>query len=320
MPAAAPLSLAALATFALLTLVQWGEGGYSPGTFRPLHAMLAAYTPLMVGLVGLLDRSAEAAVDQMLPAFREGVDPKLLRYELTTLPRWPTLLAGSGSVVLLGALAWLVVGDLRLLEGAQTPLSISIFVPVMAATWWITGVFIYHTIRQLRIIYRTYMRSTRIEIFHLGPLYAFSQHTQRTALAILAFVYLDFLAADPGLRFHPLNLGAGGLLSFLALVAFIGPLGGVHRLMAAEKTRLLDENAGRLESALHELQHRADSHALDRIDDLGRLLNALEFERTALLRIPTWPWEPGTLRALAAAVVLPIVLWLMQFGLERMLR
>jgi hypothetical protein len=128
-------------------------------------------------------------------------------------------------VVLVAFAAWFV-GDIRVLGLAATPLSEAVAGVLLAATWWITGVFIYHTVRQLVIIHRIYTQDTQIDFYRLTPLYAFSHHTQRTAIGILLFVYLDFLAADPGLRLHPLNLAAGGTLTLLALVAFVGPSAG----------------------------------------------------------------------------------------------
>jgi hypothetical protein len=222
-------------------------------------------------------------------------------------------------VLIIGMMAWLFIGDLRLLEVATTPLSVAVFGAILIPTWWISGVLVYHTVRQLVLIYRIYTRQTRIDFFHLSPLYAFSHHTRRTAIAILLFVYFDILVADPGLRIHPLNLAASGTLTLLALVAFIGPLGGAHRLLVAEKARLLDDNAGRLEKGFHELQLRTDKLKLAGADDLNKTLSSLEIERAALQRIPTWPWEPGTVRGLAAALLLPVVIWLIQYGLEKVL-
>ena len=74
------------------------------------------------------------------------------------------------------------------------------------------------------------------------------------------------------------------------------------------------------EGVLTLLQRRMDSLRLSGADDLNKTLSSLEIERAALQRIPTWPWEPGTIRGLAAALLLPIVIWLIQFVLERMLR
>jgi len=315
-PAWAFLLIVALLSFLVLTLVEWREGAYPPGTFQPVHAMAAAYGPFILWLIRTLDRSAARAARQFQPALRAGVDPRTLEYELTTLPRTPTLAVGAVSMVVIALSALLFLEDVRLLGLAPTPLSEAVAGTLLVTTWWITGVFVYHTVRQLIIIYRTYTRATRIDFFHLTPLYAFSHHTQRTAIAILVFVYFDFLVADPGLRVHPLNLAVGGTLTLLALVAFIGPLGGAHRLLTAEKTRLLDDNARRLEAGFHELQRRMDALKLAGADDLNKTLNSLEIERAALQRTPTWPWEPGTIRGLAAAVLIPLIVWAVQALLQ----
>jgi hypothetical protein len=54
-------------------------------------------------------------------------------------------------------------------------------------------------------------------------------------------------------------------------------------------------------------------------DRLHAALTALERGRTAIERVPTWPWRPETLRGLVAAVLLPAVIWLIQFGLGKLL-
>ncbi len=312
------LILAAL-TFLVLTLVEWREGAYPPGTFRGVHALAASYVPFIIWLIRAQDRSAASAVREFREALRVGVDPAALEVELTTLPRTPTLAVGAVSVIVIALGAWLFIPDIRLLEFAPTPLSEAVAGVLLVATWWMSGVFVYHTVRQLAIIHRIYTQSTRIDFFHLTPLYAFSHHTQRTAIGILIFVYVDFLVADAGLRFHPLNLAAGGSLTLLALAAFVGPLGGAHRLMGAEKTRLLDDNARRLEAGFLELRRRMDTLSLSGADDLNKTLSSLEIERTALQRIPTWPWEPGTVRSVGAAVLLPVFLFAVQQILSRIL-
>ncbi|MFQ5596379.1 MAG: hypothetical protein ACE5HA_19725 [Anaerolineae bacterium] len=46
--------------------------------------------------------------------------------------------------------------------------------------------------------------------------------------------------------------------------------------------------------------------------ELHRAMSSLEIEREVLARIPTWPWQPGTLRGVASAVSLPVLVWLIQ--------
>ena len=90
MPAWLILLISAAVVFLVLTLVQW------PGTFRPLHALAAAYVPFIFWLIRYLDRSAEKAIHEFRPALLNDVDVPFLQYQLTTLPHTATILVGGG--------------------------------------------------------------------------------------------------------------------------------------------------------------------------------------------------------------------------------
>ena len=77
--------------------------------------------------------------------------------------------------------------------------------------------------------------------------------------------------------------------------------------------------ARRFEAAAAELHQRVDKKSLTKMDDLNKTLASLELERAALQRIPTWPWDAGTPRGLAVTLVLPLVIWLAQYLLQRLL-
>ena len=68
---------------------------------------------------------------------------------------------------------------------------------------------------------------------------------------------------------------------------------------------------------LHQLVERGKYAAAPAVKDA---ITALDLELTRPARIPTWPWNPGTPRGVLATVFLPIVIWLIQFGLGRLLR
>jgi hypothetical protein len=53
------------------------------------------------------------------------------------------------------------------------------------------------------------------------------------------------------------------------------------------------------------------------VDELRDAMTSLEIERSALTRIPTWPWQPETLRGLITALLLPVAVLLIQFVLQR---
>jgi len=46
---------------------------------------------------------------------------------------------------------------------------------------------------------------------------------------------------------------------------------------------------------------------------------SLDLERATLNKIPTWPWEPGSIRGVVAALLLPLGIWLIQNLLTRWL-
>jgi len=74
-----------------------------------------------------------------------------------------------------------------------------------------------------------------------------------------------------------------------------------------------------MKAAVAELRRRIDSGQLKAMDDLNKTMASLEIEHATLTRIPTWPWPPGTLRGIVAAVLLPVAIWLIQQVLQPLL-
>jgi hypothetical protein len=48
-------------------------------------------------------------------------------------------------------------------------------------------------------------------------------------------------------------------------------------------------------------------------------LSSLEKARIQIERISTWPWKTETLRQILVAILLPIVIWLLQYFLAQVL-
>ena len=88
--------------------------------------------------------------------------------------------------------------------------------------------------------------------------------------------------------------------------------------MTEEKTRLLAESARRIEHALATLHEVGGGKARSDFDPHHRLTSLIE-EESYLRKIPTWPWEPGTLTAVLTAVFLPLMLVVAQQVVGRLL-
>jgi hypothetical protein len=115
------------------------------------------------------------------------------------------------------------------------------------------------------------------------------------------------------------ELGLSVTFGALSAATFALPLTGAHRRLVAEKKRRLAETAAHFQATSEELHRTLEQQRLSRVDQLNKALASLELEWNVLRRIPTWPWEPGAVRGLTAALLLPVVVWLVQFFLGRWL-
>ena len=338
-PAWLPYVLLGLALAVLQVAIQWSDNTYPIGTVDPFNVVVALSVPYMLGLMHYLLRAGARSVREFRPALHgSAADAEELEFRMGTLPARGAFLAGLAVTVVslvialsptLARLAGLPLltaglGGEVLLTWPQvfrispSPLSIGFTAAVTFIAWWTTGAFAYLAVHQLRLIDRIYTEHTLLHLFRLGPLYAFSRQTLRIAVGLLILAY-SLAATAP----EVVNSGVGGatwlLLVSGAVAVFLIPLLGVHRLLAAEKGRRLDEAGARLEAGTAELHRRMDANDLARMDDLNKALASLELERSALDRIPTWPWERGTLRSLVAAILVPLVIWLVQAALGKLL-
>jgi len=307
----------------LLLVVQaaalWMEGAYSIGTLPPLSLFFAAVMPFFLAQFHLLDDTADAALMTLRPILEVSEEEYgELCYRLTMLAARPTLLAGLAMLItsILLDIFWANPVDPDAM--ATSPISTALVYLVYKIVWWTFGALAYHAVHQLRWINRILTVHTRINLFQMGPLYAFSKLTALTAVGLAIPTYGYFVGGS-GALLDPIVLVQFLLILALAIVVFVWPLLGIHRLLAREKERLLDEANLRLEAAIVELHRQMDNGKLEGMTDLNMAMANLEMERNALKRISAWPWEPETVRWLVTALVLPLGLWIIQFVLQRIL-
>jgi hypothetical protein len=273
-----------------------------------------------LAVIHYLDRVAEAGANRYFASHSgAGEAEQAIRYRLTTLPRRPTFVAGAVAAFIV--LGFLFSGgreqtiDLGLAPG---PAGLALTIVHFVVMWILMGILIYHTVHQLRTVRQVFARYPVADVYGPEPYHAFAGLALRTALLITLNNY-GWLVIFPTTTSSPVSLGVTIFLAGLALVMFIWPLWGAHRLLVSSKAGALAENTARFKDVAAELHFRIDGRNMSGMDDLNKSLASLEIERAALTRIPTWPWPPGTLQGLVAAVGLPIAIWLVQFVLQRLL-
>lgn len=263
-----------------------------------------------VSLMHYLDTIAGRALLEFRPLLQVNDDEFAhLRYQLTTLPAWRTLLIGT-----VGALITMV--GLRFIPN-NTNLGVILRYPITRAIYAFANavfcIFIYHTVRQLRFVTRLHGTLTHVNLFRRSPLYAFSKLTMRIGFGWI--LGLSVVAMSP--RFadflHPqeLFLFWGPFLPLAALF-FVLPLTGIHRLLAREKTRLQEDIDQRIEAVVARIHGYQDADRLGDLDGMKTLLDSLMVEREMVAKLPTWPWQPGTLAGFASALLIPLAVWLLQ--------
>jgi hypothetical protein len=304
-----------LILFLIQTVVAWIEGALPVGTFLLVHGLHAGATAYVLALVPFLDRRASRAFASLRPALKADEQQVAgLHDELTTLPALPTLLFSL--IIVAGALLLQLRGDPESFDAvAGGPVSGVLLRVVYYGLWWVFCTLIFHTIHQLRVINRIYTNYVQINPFRLGPLYAFSGVTAFTAVGMTIPPYA-WMVGNPDVLQDLVALGIISAITVLAVFAFVWPLLGGRRLLAEEKGRKLDECSQRLEKTLADLHARVDKGELEGIGTLNSAITTLQTERDLLNGVSTWPWQPETVRLLVTALLLPLVLWIVQYLLQ----
>lgn len=321
LPAVVVYAMAGLAALLLFALNDFLSGLGLTAALRPFHIVFAVEPIYAIFLIWFLDEQAVQALEKIRPLLSsDEAAYENLRYRLTTIPARPALAASlAGLAVGLAAVALERVAMPRAFAGLMLPGTGRYFTEVwLLGTWFVFGVLFYHTYHQLRLISHIYTEHARIDLDQSRPLYNFSQVSAWTAIGLLVLPY-GWYATVPGLIRDPVGIGFGLIFPIFAVIAFISPLVGVHRLLVDAKEKALAENALVLKTARAELYQFVRSHELAATSELNDTLTALRSERHALEHTPTWPWQPDTLRSVIAAILLPLALWFIQWLLGRLL-
>lgn len=297
------LLLAAL--IILFNGLAWVDGSLRFPALDLYRSSVPVYPVASLALVHYLNRVALRALADFRPMLGVGdAEYGQLAYTLVTLPpreTWITLalslpftavyiLFTPYLVALFGRLPWVALAE-------------SIF---YAFAFGMIAVFLYHIVRQLRMVSLIHARATEINLFRRTPLYAFSKLTAQTGISLLLMNYFGVLT-DPAtfenVALLALTIGA----SLVALLCFILPLRGMHNQIVVEKNRLRAQCTTRLEATIEQLYARADSQDLSQVDRLHQLMASLDAICERINKIPTWPWEPGTLMTFLTIFILPLV-------------
>jgi hypothetical protein len=311
-----------LPSVALTNSSLWLSGLQPWGALDPTQVFWGVATVLILAATHYLRVAAAAAFDRFIPALGEApVDIARERYELTVMPARAVLVITAINVIMT-PLYYLLDPVGTATEGLEGLGWLGRFLSEA-----LTGILIlaiaYQGVRQLRRVSRLHAVAERVDPFSPAPLYAFARLTGITAAILMAFNALGFAVSPQLFSSSPASLAFGGAwLAGIAVVAgsiFVLPLRGMHARLEAIRDGLDDAAGVRLKALLAELNEAIDARDATRVDAIDRSIGALRREREVLRALPTWPWSTGTIRGVASALALPLVLFLIQRFLGQLL-
>ena len=313
----------ALGLFLLYAVIKWTDGSYPFGKVTWAMILQVGTFPYALAMLHYLDNSAEEALRGFRPAM--DIDDRQfaeLEYRFTTLPARPTLIAA-----IIGALygaSFLVIASPE--EIAQfkffTSLPATIFEVAQLALGYAAGaIFLYHSIRQLRMVSRTYANHARVDLFNLRPMHSLSRLAARTAIGMAIPTYTwGFVNVSP--ESGAIDITATSIfelvtVSVIIVVMFVWPLVGARRLLRQAKAAALTEAQQQFKATVAELHRRRENGEFEGMGGINEALDGLMKEQSVLDKVSTWPWQGETIRGLATAILLPIVVWAITRLLER---
>lgn len=303
----------------LLVGTQWASGSSNPGTFRPFQLFGLGLVVTLPWLVGVFNRRARRAMRAAAPLVVGGPDRAAeLEQGLVHAPGRITLIASAGIVVASASRIWLNPSLLDVLEFSPPPalwLELAFFSPLVALA---ASAFIVKLIHMTWQIHRITTRELRVDLWDLGPLTSFSAVT---AVMAGSFVGLMAVAAFMSPRIYGDALGLSLAIAAMGIAAgvFLLPLLGLHARIVSAKQEAQGLLAREMERAIEDLRRAGSSGDLARMDPLNKQIGAIETAQRSVGRVPTWPWEPELLRWVVGALLFPVLLFVLQYVVGRLL-
>lgn len=325
LPVSVPLALVGLwvASVIVVLMVCWREGIVPRWQVDVRIVLVNGWAPYSLGFIYYLEKTAAEALASFRPALEmDDAAFTHLRHEFTVMPMRGVL--ASNAIGALAAYVSLLLFPQTAEPFMDTPLAAWVNMLLSLVGMAIVFTAIYLSVRQLRLIRHTYAQASKLDLFHANQLYAFSALTLRMGVGWLIIIYSGMILYPALVQNAPWVAGAGLILVGVT-VSFLSTLFDIHTRIRMIKTEYLEEIDSRLQAAFTTLHQRIDESGDSKPEDapaLGSLrstMDALLVERGVIAKIPTWPWQPGTLAGFLTAILLPLIVWALQSLLQRLM-
>ena len=296
--------------------VAWATGYLGAGRIDVPMAAMSLY--LVVGPLVWMTLARRA--QQELSVFFEesGKSPAEIEaaiLDFNSLPESSALLLALGGLAGgLIAYRYIAVPGLPFTEAVLPGLNLFIWVYTMVFFSLVFG----RILRQA-VLMRKFFAEVHVDIFRPVRIYALTRYGAYFSVLLILLFYGGNLLSYPAFLFTPASVYLQ--LFFLALIflLFYIPIAGINQRMVQAKARLLNELGRDLETLFNQIHAAAGAGDITAVDKHKGALETLKDLREFIQQLPTWPWQPGTFKNLLAPLLVPVVVFLIQQIISRLI-
>lgn len=277
---------------------------------RLIHVVLPTFAIAAFPAVHFFTDQAARALETARPLLRlSDEETDAFRLDLTVLRAGPASVAAAVGLASFVLLTLIQPADTFEVLGTMTsPLVSAVELTWQVLLWSGVGPVAYLIARQMMIVANLTTHHTRIDLFALGPIYAYSRLTAAHAIFTAAVVVVGSVALSRLAGTVQWGAFAGAAL-LLAGAAFVVPLWGAHRLIVARKAQHEDRIGRSMVRLIDELETVAERSELAAMDAPKTALEGIVLARDQVRAISAWPWRPETIRGVVSALLLPLLIW-----------
>jgi hypothetical protein len=292
-------------------LILWVSGAVAFGALLPEVVIAPLFSGLLLALCAFMRRVAVNAFEDFRPALGDPAREDAERQRIQSMSDRVGVAFALAVAVLTSGLAFAFLPR-------------TVVAPVVGAvgtTGWIifslvVGLVIAQTISQLFAVRHLSEIARNIDVLNPAPVAALSRVTAIGAGGLLVFIAAtNVLLPSTAQSYVILDLVIIGF----AGAAFLLPLQVMHSRLGRQKTELLSASTERLRKVLASLHTAIDNHDYSAADAINKMIVSEIAERDLLTRLNTWPWTTATIRSFGSALLLPIALFVITRGIDRLL-
>ncbi len=290
-------------------MLAWSRGVLPVGRFDLFLAAIGFYLVTWPAEWHFLTWRARPAITD----FFKGRRPRAGQIEATlsdfvSLPSlWTVLVFVLGGLV--GRLVY--VGGLRPLMPATGQVVAGLIAFNSIVSGGFAFIIIARIVRQ-SLLTRRFYREMEVDLFNPSPVYALSRYSGLSIIAVLSGIYLLQIVALPALLLSGTVIIIEVIIDGVLLLFFLGQLVGINRRMREAKELLLIELNKDIEGVYNDVHEAVHRKAYASVARMQASMATLRNEQEILRKIPTWPWQPETLRNLLTPMLIPVIVYIVQ--------